>query len=292
MHTRTGNFPIGFRRGWGEWQKETSKLAAWAKEAGFAHVDLAKYTAADGAALRTAGVGLGSVDLIDIGKLTHADGGARKELLEKNLAYIESSAADGVKVFFAIAPGEASRSRAENYTALVETFAPLAQAAAAGGAKIAIEGYPGGPPHYAMLCCTPDTVRALLKDVNSPGLALNYDPSHLIRLGVDHVRFLKEFSPHVVHVHGKDTELFPEAVYEYGLYQGSPFAKDRPFGQLVWRYAIPGHGVARWTEIFAILSANNYRGLVSIELEDQNFNGSETGDKAGLQHSLAFLRGA
>jgi sugar phosphate isomerase/epimerase len=292
MHTRTGNFPIGFRRGWGEWQKDASRLAAWAKGAGFAHVDLNEYAAADGAALKDAGVGLGSVDLLQIGKLTQTDGDARKELLERNVSYIKSTAAAGAKVFFTIAPGDASRSRSENYKALVEVFAPIAEAAAAGGAKIAIEGYPGGPPHYAMLCCTPESVRAILKDVNSPGLALNYDPSHLIRLGVDHVRFLKEFLPHVAHVHAKDTELFPEAAYEYGLYQGAIGVKDHGFGQLVWRYTIPGHGVARWTEIFKILAADGYKGLVSIELEDENFNGTEAGDQAGLVHSLAFLRGA
>jgi hypothetical protein len=32
--------------------------------------------------------------------------------------------------------------------------------------------------------------------------------------------------------------------------------------------------------------------LVSIELEDENFNGSEAGEKAGLIHSLNFLIGA
>lgn len=292
MHTRTGNFAIGFRRGWTQWQKDINALTSFAKKAGFAHIDLTPWSAADGDAMKQAGVGLGAVDLLEIGKLIQSDEAARKDLLARNLAYVKEATTAGAKVFFAIAPGESSRTRAENYKLLVDVFSPLAEAAAAGGATIAIEGYPGGAPHYAMLCCTPESVRAILKDVNSPGLAVNYDPSHLIRLGVDHIRFLNEFLPHVTHVHGKDTEIFPEAIYELGLYQGSISQKERAFGQHVWRYTIPGAGEARWTEIFKILSTNGYKGLVSVELEDENFNGTEAGEKLGLEHSLAFLRGA
>ena len=32
--------------------------------------------------------------------------------------------------------------------------------------------------------------------------------------------------------------------------------------------------------------------IVSVELEDENFNGSEAGEKAALLHSLDFLRSA
>ena len=108
---------------------------------------------------------------------------------------------------------------------------------------------------------------------------------------MDHIRFLKEFAGSVAHVHGKDTELFPEAVYEFGLYQSSAFTPEHRFGQSVWRYTIPGQGCARWTEIFQELKAAGYKGAVGIELEDENFYVDETGEKAGLRHSLAFLQG-
>jgi sugar phosphate isomerase/epimerase len=125
-------------------------------------------------------------------------------------------------------------------------------------------------------------------------VAINYDPSHLIRLGVDPIRFLQEFIRFIPHVHAKDTELFPEAVYELGLYQDSVSPQRPPhrYGAHTWRYTIPGHGQARWTEIFRILRDNHYRGVVSVELEDENFIGSEADEKAGLLHSLNFLRGA
>jgi sugar phosphate isomerase/epimerase len=139
------------------------------------------------------------------------------------------------------------------------------------------------------LCCTPETCRSFIKDVGK-GAGVNYDPSHLIRLGVDHVRFLKEFAPHIKHVHAKDTDVDENALYEFGT-QSATFAKGHGFGEWTWRYTIPGHGQARWAEILKILKDANFNGVVSVELEDENFNGSEAGEKAGLEHSLAFLKG-
>jgi sugar phosphate isomerase/epimerase len=121
---------------------------------------------------------------------------------------------------------------------------------------------------------------------------VNYDPSHLIRLGVDPIRFLNEFVPHVHHVHAKDTELYPEAVYELGLYQDSIAKPRHPYGAHAWRYTIPGRGRTPWTQVFEILRKNGYGGAVSVELEDEEFNGTEGGEKRGLVEAMEFLRGA
>jgi sugar phosphate isomerase/epimerase len=288
MPTRTGNYPIGFRRGWSDWQKNSANLVKWAKENQFEAVDLNRATADDVKLLKDAGLRLGSVDLLQLGDITHPDTAKRKEIIAANIAYVKEAAGWGAKIFFTIVGGDPTKKRSENYKIAVEAFSPIAETVASVGAKIAIEGYPGGPPHYALLCTTPETYRAFLKDIPK-GMAVNYDPSHLIRLRVDHIRFLHEFALHVVHVHGKDTELFPETQYELGLYQGSAFEPGHGFGDHVWRYTIPGHGVTRWTEVFKILKGAGYSGIVSIELEDENFNGSEAGEKAGLVYSRSFL---
>lgn len=293
MKTRTGSFPIGFRRGWTPWQtKDLASLAQWAKTAGFEALDLGKLGPEDAKILHAANVKLGTVDLLDFGNIMASDAGKRKEIIAQNVEYIKTAAAVGAKLFFTVViPGDHAGPRADNYKLAVESYAPICEAAASVGGFVVIEGWPGGDPWLSSLCCSPESVRMFLKDVPR-GAALNYDPSHLIRLGIDHVRFLKEFISDVKHVHAKDTELFPEAQYEFGLYQGGVGAQGHSFGSLAWRYTIPGHGVARWPEIFKTLSQNNYRGIVSIELEDENFNGSEEGEKAGLTHSLNFLRGA
>jgi sugar phosphate isomerase/epimerase len=291
MNTRTGNFPIGFRLGWTEWYKNFPAVVTWAKEHGFAAIDINRYTPEAAATVAEAGLRLGSVDLIDFGKLSSTDEGLRKELIARNVDYIKTTAAAGAKIFFTIVPGEQGKKRSENYALAVETFQPLAEAAEKSDAVIVIEGYPGGPPHYAVLCCTPESVRSILRDVG-PGMGLNYDPSHLIRLGVDPIRFLNEFLPHIHHVHGKDTELFPEAQYEFGIYQDAVFERPHGFGQNIWRYTIPGAGQMRWSTALQLLEDSGYEGVVSIELEDEHYNGSEAGEKQGLLNSLAFLRTA
>ena len=40
-----------------------------------------------------------------------------------------------------------------------------------------------------------------------------------------------------------------------------------------------------------MLSESKYDGLVSVELEDEDFNGSEAGEKRGLVASKDFLMG-
>jgi sugar phosphate isomerase/epimerase len=292
MPTRTGHFPIGFRRGWSDWQKGALPLVAeWAKQNGFEAIDLGRATSADVQTLKSSGLMLGSVDLIQAGEIMHPDAAKRRETIAANVAYVKEAAGLGARIFFTIIGGEPGKKRAENYRIAVESFSPIAEAAASVGGTLVIEGYPGRAPELALLCTTPETYRALLKDLPR-GTAINYDPSHLVRLGVDHIRFLKEFVENVRHVHAKDTEIFPEAVYELGLYQPSAFQNAHRFGEHVWRYTIPGHGVVRWPEIFSTLKSTGYGGVVCVELEDENFNGTEAGEKAGLVHSLAFLRGA
>lgn len=290
MATRTGNFSIGFRRGWSDWQKNLPALAQWAKQAGFEVIDLGKATREDVATLQQNGLKLGSADLLDFGQIMTADLGKRKELLAQNIAYIKECGALGCRAMFTcIIPADATKKRSENYKDAIACYAPIAEACAKAGTSLAVEGWPGGGPWLANLCCTPETVRAFLKDVG-PGAGLNYDPSHLIRLGVDHLRFLREFAPHVKHVHGKDTELDNEALYEFGTLS-SAFAPGQGFGEWTWRYTIPGHGVTRWGEVMKILKDAGYKGAVCVELEDKNFNGSEEGEKKALTHSLDYLRG-
>ena len=293
MPTRTANLPIAFRRLNSDWHKDLPTLIAWAKNSGFDALDLNQATPADITLLYNAQLRLGSVDLIDMGNLLANDPGQRKDLITANSAYIKELAAAGAKIFFTVLiPGDPTKKRAENYSLAVETIAPLAQAAFDANVKIAIEGWPGPAPHFAALCCTPESCRSFLRDTNPNSIAINYDPSHLIRLGVDPLRFLNEFIRFIPHVHAKDTEIFADAAYELGLYQDSIGKPPHRYGSHTWRYTIPGHGVASWTRIFQTLRDNHYRGAISIELEDEYFNGSEEGEKEGLIHSLNFLRSA
>jgi sugar phosphate isomerase/epimerase len=170
---------------------------------------------------------------------------------------------------------------------MVESFSALAPVLEAAKATLAIEGRPGP----GALVCTPEGFRAFFKAVPSKAMGINFDPSHLIRMGIDPMRFLREFATRVGHVHGKDTALYADALYEYGHEQPATFGKGHGFGDRVWRYTIPGHGIMNWPEAFGVLAGAGYRGMVSIELEDENFNDRTETEQAGLLAGGRFLEG-
>ena len=285
FHTRTGNFPIGFRRGWSDWQKDLPALLEWAKANDFSVIDLGR-NRADIAPVLDAGLQIGSVDLLEWQGLMSPDAARRADAVAKNGASIQEFCDLGARKFFAVMlPEDPKLKRRENFAAMVESLGALSPILEKNDAQIVIEGYPGD----GALCCTPESYRATFRECPSPSIGINYDPSHLLRMGIDPLRFLKEFAPRVGHVHGKDAEVLADDLYEFGWEQPATFKENPPFGASAWRYTIPGQGMTNWAEVFRILSAHNYGGAVCIELEDRDFNGSTEGEKRGLLASAQFL---
>ncbi len=283
--TRTGNYPIGIRRGWSDWQKSLPTILNWANDNGFSVIDLGR-SLDDLKAAREGGFHVGSIDLLEWHKIMSSDAGVRREAVELNAAHIKEACEGGATNFFCVMiPPDAKRARSENFADMVESVAALAPTLEAAGGRLVIEGWPGP----GALCCTPESYRALFQQVPSKSVGINYDPSHLLRMGIDPIRFLKEFGDWVGHVHGKDCEILSDDLYEYGWEQPATWKKSPDFGASAWRYTIPGHGLTNWSEVFRILEAKDYNGAVSIELEDLNYNGSEEGEKAGLLASAQFL---
>ncbi len=288
MKTRTGKFSIGFRRGWSDWQKNLAELLAWAQTQGLAVIDLGRDGDQTLKPALEAGLRVGSVDLRLWQEMLSPDKGKRAEAVAQNGDYIRACAAHGPRNhFLAMLPEKPELPRQENFGYMVESFNELAPILEEHQARIVIEGWPGP----GALCCTPEGYRAFFKECPSPSMGINYDPSHLIRMGIDHIRFLQEFAGRVYHMHGKDTELLPENLYEYGSEQPATFAQPFDFGSLHWRYTIPGHGVTRWAEAFRILEAHQYTGCISIELEDANFNNVTETEQLGILLGANFLAG-
>ncbi len=128
MTTRTGNFPIALRRGWGDWQKNNLRsFLTWIKEHGFEAVDLMNVTRDDLGVVKDVGLRLGSADLLDFGQIMASDTGKRREVIAKNVQYVSELGAAGVKVFFTcVIPGDATKPRSENYALAVESYSPIA----------------------------------------------------------------------------------------------------------------------------------------------------------------------
>ncbi len=288
MKTRTGGFSIGWRRRNYDWEKDLDGMIAWAKASDLEVIDVGKDGETSAKTVLEAGLKVGSADLLHWGRdLTAADKGQRAEAVARNNDYIRAVAALGVHNFFTDpAPNDESRPRSESFDLLVESFEAMVPVLESTGSHIVIEPYPG---HNGLLC-TPETFAALFERIPSTAIGLNYDPSHMIRQGIDPLRFLREFVDHVFHVHAKDCRIISENVYRYGYELPAVFAKKMPYGQFAWRYAIPGHGQTDWIEVCQMLRDAGYAGAISIELEDMYFDDNES-SKLGILQGAHFLSG-
>jgi sugar phosphate isomerase/epimerase len=282
LTTRTGSFPIGFRRGRSAWQRDLPSCLSWAQENGLGVIDLGR-SLEDIAAAEAAGLRVGSVDLLEWKGLISSDASTRSASVAKNAEYIAQC---GARNYFYVAlPDDAKAPRRDNTALLIESLNALSPALEAAGGHLAIEGWPGP----GALCCTPESYRATFEGCPSASIGINYDPSHLVRMGIDPIRFLKEFVGRVVHVHGKDTEILADDLYEYGHEQPATFKSDPFCGASSWRYTIPGQGLVPWGEVFRVLEANGYKGAVCIELEDRDYNDGEQSEKTGILAGAQFL---
>lgn len=287
LHTRTGKFPIGIRKGWSDWQKDLGSLIDWVKANELQAIDTGG-DAKDALTVHDAGLIVGSTDLLRWWDLCTEDEAARKSAIQENEAHIAACAKAGSHHLFAVLlPADEKKTREENLELLTKGLIPLAQILEKHQSQIVIEGWPGP----GALGCTPESLRAIFARVPSPAVGINFDPSHLIRMGIDPVRFVGEFGDRIYHVHGKDTELSSEALYEFGHEQPATLAKAHGFGSHAWRYTIPGQGCAPWSILFQQLVSKKYCGAVSIELEDENFCTGEEGEKQGFIAAAQYLSG-
>lgn len=290
MTTRTGAFQIGFRAGVGSWQGDCRALAQWAAGEGFEFVQLGPATADEVRQVRAVGLDVLAVEVPDASSLLSPDPRRRQAAIDFNAARFRELATLDVRVFTAVlTPEDPRHSLRASFELATRSYGELAQAAEHLGTIVAIEGRPGQDSHRPNLCCNPEQCRAMLKAVAGEGLGLVYDPSHLIRLGIDHARFLEEFATRIVHVHAKDAEILTDNVYEIGRDQPSLTETPGAHGELVWRYTVPGHGEARWSYILRMLQLAGFKGGISIDLQDADFSGAEADEKTGLRASLAYL---
>ncbi len=286
MKTKTGSFPIGFRRGWSDWQKNLEELIVWAEEWDAEVIDIGKDADTTAAAVRKAGLKIGTADLLEWNTMISKDASTREKALDNNTEYIKTAAeTGGLNFFIVMLPEDPSLPARDNFDYMLSSFSELLPVLEQTDSALSVEGWPGP----GSLVCTPETFRVYLRQLNSEAAGINYDPSHLIRMNIDPIRFLEEFGEHVVHVHGKDTEIINEHVYECGTELQPVFTEGAGFGSATWRYTIPGNGIMRWQKAFSILKEKEYSGCVSIELEDADFNGAEDGEKTGILQGMRCL---
>ena len=266
---------------------ELPEFARWCKNDGFDAIDLGRPDPLRVQAVHDAGLLVGTVDLGGTQKLLSPDAAVRRTGTEECIANVNAIADAGAdKAFCVFFPQDGHQSRRVSFDAWKEAFPPVAAEAEQRGVRIAVEGWPG--PNNSALAVTPETLRAMFAAVPSDHFGINFDPSHLVRVGVDYKRALAEFASRVIHVHGKDTAFDAESLYLYGNI-GPSFDRTVGFGGGDWRYAIPGEGSVDWPHVCATLHKNGFEGIISLELEDFRYNGTEEGEKRGLTRARSYL---
>jgi sugar phosphate isomerase/epimerase len=220
----------------------------------------------------------------------HPDPVQRVEFHTHLRACTDAAAALGavpVGTFIGRDPG---RSVADNLREAERVFPPLVEYAGERGVKLMIEncvmegwhpdGYPGN------LAYSPE----LWEWMFGLGLYLNFDPSHLLWLGVDPVAALRPYVDRVVHAHAKDAETFPAERNRYGFFGRTSTREQDPWDMGWWRYRIPGLGQVDWTRYVDTLYQGGYEGVLSVEHEDPVWGGTPEKVNVGLEMAYRHLR--
>lgn len=220
----------------------------------------------------------------------HPDPAQRKAVNDHVVACIDAAALLGASSVGTFIGRDPTKSVAENMSEAEEVFAPLVQHAGEKDVTLVVEncvmegwhpdGYPGN------LAYSPE----LWEWMFSLGLYLNYDPSHLMWMGIDPVAALRPYVDRIPHAQAKDIELFPERRNRYGWPGKAVNRADDPWETGWWRYRVPGLGDVDWRKIVDVLYEGGFDGVLSIEHEDPVWGGDEQRVKTGIEAARRTLQ--
>jgi sugar phosphate isomerase/epimerase len=182
------------------------------------------------------------------------------------------------------------RSVAANLREAERVLPPLVDHAGERGVKLMIENCvmegwtPDGAP--GNLAYSPE----LWEWMFSLGLYLNFDPSHLLWLGIDPVAALRPYVDRVAHAHAKDAETFPERRNAYGFFGRLGERERDPWDMGWWRYRIPGLGQVDFRGYVDALYEGGFDGTLSVEHEDPVWGGTPAKVEQGLRIAHTNLR--
>ncbi len=184
---------------------------------------------------------------------------------------------------------EPSASVVENLGEAERVLPPLARYAEDHGVRLMVEncpmegwhpdGYPGN------LAYSPE----LWEWMFDLGFYLNYDPSHLVWLGIDPVDALRPYTSRIVHAQAKDTEVNIQARTRHGVF-GRTIGRANEWDVGWWRYRVPGRGQVDWRAVIDALDEGGFTGHIAVEHEDPVWGGTPDRVKRGLEIARDTLR--
>ncbi len=186
---------------------------------------------------------------------------------------VESAAAMGVKTlagflgspiwkYWYSYPPTTKRMVDEGFEEVVRRWTPLFDAFDRHGLRLALEVHPSD------IAFDFYTSERLLKAFNyRETLGFTLDPSHFLWQGMDPVLFVREFRERIYHVHMKDVHVNRDG-------RAGALGSFMEFGdpRRYWNLRTLGRGDVNFEELIRELNAVGYRGVLSVEWED---NGME-----------------
>lgn len=275
-------------------------VAAWAQSAGFEALEVACWPRSSGPSRRYAGTSHIDVAALSAGAANeikaalaeknvvisalgyypnplHPDPAHREAVISHLKTVIAAAPLLGVSLVNTFCGGDAARTVDDNWAAAQQIWPSIIAHARDHGVRLAFENcpmifsydeWPGG--HN--IAYSPYVWRRILEAWGGD-VGMNFDPSHLVWQMIDQARFIREFGPHMLHVHAKDLMIDRDGLYERGVLSAG-------MGWQVPR--MPGLGEVDWSVIFSGLYRAGYDGPVIIEHEDRRFEGSDEKVKRGF----------
>lgn len=178
----------------------------------------------------------------------------------------------------------------ENFRQFQEIFSPMAEYAEYRNVKLIIENCqmegwqtPGIP---GTISYSPELWDEMFKLVPNKNFGLNFDPSHLLIMGIDYIPLIYTYKDRIFHVHAKDAYLDRNKYQYYGCF-------NRQIGRRLengyWEYRVPGRGQVDFKGVIQALKLIGYDGILSIEHEDRLYEGSLKLAQEGFLHAKTYL---
>ena len=247
--------------------------------AGTSHINVDGLSSGEGADIK-AGLAEHGIEISGLGYYPnplHQDAAHRDEVIAHLMNVITAAGTMGVGVVNTFIGGDRTLNLDENWIRATEIFAPIVKHAEASGVRLCFENcpmifsydeWPGG--HN--IAYSPKIWRRVFEEWGD-SVGMNFDPSHLVWQFIDQTRFIKEFGPHMAHVHVKDVMVDHDGLYENGVMSVG-------MGWQVPRLC--GLGDVDWSDFFSALYRVGYDGSIIIEHEDRLFEGTNEKVKRGF----------
>ncbi|MBD3354133.1 MAG: TIM barrel protein [Candidatus Lokiarchaeota archaeon] len=205
---------------------------------------------------------------------------ARRAKFTELKAKIDAAEALGISIVSTHVGCNNSLNYRDNVKLFKKEWIPVINYAKEKGVKIAIENCPM-QSEFALtvgnLMFTPRIMGDLFS-ITPSNFGLNFDPSHLIWQHVNIPLVVEEFGERIFHTHAKDTKVNQDTE----RFEGT-------FGRGIYTFRIPGKGDLDWGSYIDALKDVGYKGVLSIELEDPDYEKDLESVKTGLLESKSFL---